>query len=80
MKTKPKADEFDKIIGSNLRMHRKKAGFTQMELAQSVGITFQQIQKYESGANRMALSRAVQICQVIKKPLKSLLPKDVKFS
>lgn len=80
MKTKSKSTKLDICIGKNLRLERKKAGFTQRELAQSVGITFQQIQKYESGANRMALSRAVQICQVIKKPLKSLLPKDVKFS
>ena len=51
------AKDIDHIIGQNLRTLRKQAGMSQAALGQTVGITFQQIQKYESGQNRIAGSR-----------------------
>ena len=47
----------DKAIGSRIRMYRKALGLSQADLARELGITFQQVQKYESGANRVAASR-----------------------
>jgi len=55
----------DVIAGGNLRLLRLVRGFTQEELGNEVGITFQQIQKYESGKNRMPLSRAREFAGIL---------------
>jgi DNA-binding XRE family transcriptional regulator len=47
--------EVDLIVGRNLRIARLFAGYSQTKLAEAVGITFQQIQKYERGANRLSI-------------------------
>ena len=46
----------DHHVGKRIRRRRRLLGLTQQQLAQSVGIRFQQIQKYESGANRVSAS------------------------
>ncbi len=51
----------DITIGANLRFHREAANITQQELANALGISFQQIQKYEKGANRIACSTLLMI-------------------
>ena len=51
----------DLHVGQRVRLQRLKMGMSQTELANSVGLTFQQVQKYESGANRISASRLVQI-------------------
>ena len=51
------ATEEDKNIGNRLRILRKEMGVSQMELADVLGITFQQVQKYERGLNRISASR-----------------------
>lgn len=53
--------EFDKSLGARLRFVRKLRGLTQTDLARICGLTFQQIQKYESGANRLPISRMMLI-------------------
>ncbi|MHC2424239.1 transcriptional regulator with XRE-family HTH domain [Bradyrhizobium elkanii] len=55
----------DVIAGRNLYIARNLAGFTQQHLASEVGLTFQQIQKYENGKNRMSLSRAWQFASIL---------------
>jgi transcriptional regulator with XRE-family HTH domain len=50
-------DPVDQAIGTRIRARRKMLGISQSELAQRIGVTFQQIQKYERGANRVAGSR-----------------------
>ena len=47
----------DKKIGSVIRMQRVKLGMSQMELGEALGVTFQQIQKYEHGRNAVASTR-----------------------
>jgi transcriptional regulator with XRE-family HTH domain len=47
----------DLQVGARIRMRRKAMGLTQTQLADSVGITFQQLQKYERGANRVSASK-----------------------
>lgn len=55
----------DAIVGKNLRETRIKRGMSQDELAKAVGLTFQQIQKYERGANRISASRLVELSKAM---------------
>jgi transcriptional regulator with XRE-family HTH domain len=50
---------FDRIVGSNIRKRRKALGLTQEQLAEMLGMTFQQVQKYERGRISLRLYRAV---------------------
>lgn len=59
-------DPIDKHVGSRLRIRRKELGLSQQQLADGMGITFQQIQKYERGTNRVASSRLHQLCQMLR--------------
>ena len=47
----------EKHIGSNLRMARRRAGLTQKELAAKINISYQQVQKYENGTNRISAGK-----------------------
>ena len=58
------ATEVDAFVGAQLKILRKTAGFSQTGLAKQVGVTFQQIQKYERGANRIGASRLWEFCKV----------------
>lgn len=59
----------DKHVGARLRMRRMLVGMSQEKLGQAVGITFQQVQKYEKGTNRVSASRMHQIGQVLGVPV-----------
>ena len=66
----PKApNATDLHVGERVRMYRVKAGISQTALGEHLGITFQQIQKYERGANRIGASRLQQICEMLKIPV-----------
>ena len=56
----------DRHVGARIRMQRMVCGMSQTDLDQSVGVTFQQVQKYENGANRVSASRLQQIANVLK--------------
>jgi transcriptional regulator with XRE-family HTH domain len=58
----------DVHVGQRLRFRRKLMGLSQGDLAQRVGLTFQQIQKYERGINRISASRLVEFAAVLKVP------------
>jgi transcriptional regulator with XRE-family HTH domain len=51
----------DVALGSRIRLRRRELGLSQDQLARAVGITFQQVQKYEHGTNRVSFSRLVEI-------------------
>ncbi len=55
----------DKHVGSRVRMRRMLVGMSQEKLGEALGITFQQIQKYEKGTNRISASRLQQIASVL---------------
>jgi transcriptional regulator with XRE-family HTH domain len=57
--------EIDMILGNVIKRHRKAAGLSQSELGQAAGVTFQQIQKYESGQNRISVSRLFQLAETL---------------
>lgn len=58
----------DILVGSRLRMRRVTLGFSQEKLADGLGITFQQVQKYEKGTNRVGASRLMAISKILGVP------------
>src|SRR5580693_2965074 len=58
-------DPIDIHVGGRLRLKRNLAGLSQEQLGKASGLTFQQIQKYERGVNRMGASRIYQIAQIL---------------
>lgn len=58
-------NERELAIGSLVRAERTKRGLTQASLAEALGVTFQQIQKYEKGTNRIAVSRLIELAPLI---------------
>jgi transcriptional regulator with XRE-family HTH domain len=59
----------DKYVGSRVRQLRKKHGLSQSTLGAQLGITFQQVQKYEKGANRISSSRLQHIGEILGVPV-----------
>ncbi len=59
----------DRHVGSRVRMRRMMIGMSQEKLGQACGITFQQVQKYEKGTNRMGASRLHQISRILDVPV-----------
>ena len=55
----------DIALGSRVRLRRKELGYSQDQLARATGITFQQVQKYEHGTNRISFSRLVEISEAL---------------
>ena len=58
--------QIDELVGREIRGFRKLKGLTQQELAEQIGITFQQLQKYETAKNRVSVSRLWDICEALK--------------
>ena len=59
----------DQYVGNRLRLRRKMLSMSQARLAEAIGLTFQQVQKYENGLNRMGSSRLMQIANVLEVPV-----------
>ena len=59
-------DPLDVALGASVRIRRRSIGMSQEALAEQCGVSFQQIQKYENGANRISFSRLVQIARALK--------------
>ncbi len=59
------ATGIDKHVGNRMRVRRLSLGVSQQELAQKLGLTFQQIQKYEKGANRIGASRLYELANFL---------------
>jgi len=64
-KTKGTADVIDKHVGLRIRNRRTLMGLSQEKLADSVGVTFQQVQKYERGTNRVSASRLYRFSKIL---------------
>ncbi|MEO1040257.1 MAG: helix-turn-helix transcriptional regulator [Pseudomonadota bacterium] len=62
-------NEIDHHVGKRLRRRRRLLGLTQQQLAQAVGIRFQQVQKYECGANRVSASRLFELAEALDVPV-----------
>jgi transcriptional regulator with XRE-family HTH domain len=59
----------DVHVGNRLRSRRTMLGLSQTALAEQLGLTFQQVQKYESGANRISSSRLFDLCRILNVPI-----------
>jgi transcriptional regulator with XRE-family HTH domain len=68
-----RADANDAIVGNNIRVHRLARAMSQSGLANAIGISFQQLQKYEKGANRVGSGRLVRIADALGVPVMTLL-------
>ncbi len=65
--------DIDKVIGARLRQHRMLKGVSQEQIGEALGLTFQQIQKYEKGTNRVSVGAAILICDRLNIRLADLL-------
>ena len=59
----------DLHVGGRVRMRRKMLGVSQERLAEALGLTFQQVQKYERGANRISASKLYEIARFLSAPI-----------
>jgi transcriptional regulator with XRE-family HTH domain len=62
----------DRYVGSRVRMRRIMLGMSQEKLGEALGLTFQQVQKYEKGTNRVGASRIQQISEILQVPVSFL--------
>lgn len=65
----PKPDPIDVHVGSRVRLRRTLLGMSQEKLGMALGLTFQQIQKYERGANRIGSSRLYRLSRILDVPV-----------
>ena len=64
-----RADELDAEVGRRVRLRRLECHFSQTDLADRIGVRFQQVQKYEKGLNRIGASRLQRISEALKVPI-----------
>lgn len=68
----PDPNEVDKAVGARIRELRTLRGLSQERLGAEIGLTFQQVQKYERGGNRIGAGRLAQIAEVLDVPVSAL--------
>ena len=69
MASKGFPNPIDVHVGSRIRLRRTLLGMSQERLAEAIGLTFQQVQKYERGANRVSSSRLYDLARILEVPL-----------
>ena len=69
IENKKKPNPIDIHVGSRIRLRRNMLGMSQEKLGENLGITFQQIQKYEKGTNRVGASRLQAIASILVVPV-----------
>ena len=74
--TRQGPDPIDVAVGARIRIRRRWLGFSQTQLANALGITFQQVQKYERGANRVSASMLVKIAAKLETTVAALVGED----
>ena len=67
-----KPNPIDVHVGSRVRLRRTLLGMSQEKLGEAIGLTFQQVQKYEKGTNRVGASRIQQIAEILQIPVSFL--------
>jgi transcriptional regulator with XRE-family HTH domain len=76
LKTGKRPNPTDIYVGSRIRMRRKMLGLSQEKLGERLGITFQQIQKYEKGTNRVGASRLQAMSDALEVPVAYFFPES----
>jgi DNA-binding XRE family transcriptional regulator len=72
------SNAIDEFIGARMRERRQALGISQTGLGKTLGVSFQQIQKYESGRNRVSAGRLFDICKALNVSLSSMFERDPK--
>jgi DNA-binding XRE family transcriptional regulator len=73
-----KPTAIDVYIGARMRDRRVQLKISQTALAKTLGVSFQQVQKYESGSNRVSAARLFEICEALQVPLASMFERKLK--
>ncbi len=68
--------DYDQIVARNVRLARESAGLTLTALAKPLGISYQQLQKYESGQNRVSAGMLFEIARILRQPLISFFSRE----
>ena len=76
IKSAKRPNPTDIYVGSRIRMRRKMLGLSQEKLGEKLGITFQQIQKYEKGTNRVGASRLQAMSDALEVPVAYFFPES----
>jgi DNA-binding XRE family transcriptional regulator len=71
------ANAVDEYIGARMRERRLALSMSQTDLGEKLGVTFQQIQKYEKGVNRVSAARLYDICRILNVSLSSMFERDL---
>lgn len=79
-KSEAAADPIDVAVGARIRLLRKVRGLSQQALAEAAGVTFQQIQKYERGANRVSASMLARIAKTLSVPVAEMFGENAAYS
>ena len=66
---KKSPDSVDRLVGQNIRIFRKAKRLSHTELGNALSVSFQQVQKYENGANRVGSGRLAQIAETLDAPI-----------
>lgn len=67
-------DPVDLYVGAQVRKRREELGLNQSQLASGLGLTFQQVQKYEKGSNRISASKLHKIAETLRAPVEWFFP------
>lgn len=70
---KRRSSPADLLVGKRIRMLRVERHLSQQKLAEAIGVTFQQVQKYEGGVNRIATGRLLKIAEAFRLPVETIL-------
>jgi transcriptional regulator with XRE-family HTH domain len=68
--------DYRKNVGETIKKYRLAAHMSQMTLAGKIGISYQQLQKYEKGINNISLYRLQQICEILKVPISTFVERQ----
>lgn len=71
-------NDVDRYVGLAIRRARRTKGLTQSELADNVGVSFQQIHKYESASNRISASMLAAVAEALCVPVSDLFPDELR--
>jgi len=64
-----RCDAIDELVGRNIQVLRRNLGLSQTQLGARIGVTFQQVQKYEKGTNRVGAGRLYKMASVLRVPI-----------
>jgi transcriptional regulator with XRE-family HTH domain len=71
-----RANAIDNVVAGRIRAYRQQLGVTQADVAEKLGISFQQLQKYEKGVNRIGAGRLFEIAAALHVPIQALFPES----